>query len=57
MIGPDGLRSGWSLALYVVLFALLATLSSWGQKSLSFAEPWSEGFKELGAFLAALVGR
>jgi membrane protease YdiL (CAAX protease family) len=54
-LGPNELRSGWSLASYFGLFALFALAASWIEKLLSAGEPWSQMFRELGGFSAAVI--
>jgi uncharacterized protein len=53
--GPNGLRSGWSLALYVCMFALLVAVGNWCAESLHFGDLWSQMFTEFGVLLAAVI--
>lgn len=54
-VGAKGLRSGWSLALYVGMFALIVAVGVWWAESLRFGELWSQMFSELGFLVAAVI--
>jgi membrane protease YdiL (CAAX protease family) len=53
--GSDGLRSGWSFALYVSMFALVVAVGSWWGDSLHLGALWSQLFSELGLLVAAVI--
>jgi len=53
--GPGGLRSGWSFALYICMFALLVAVGNWCAESLHFGDLWSQMFAELGVLAAAVI--
>jgi len=52
-VGPVGLRAGWSLLLYVALFALVAAALALAVRSLHVGEPWLLVPAELGALVSA----
>jgi membrane protease YdiL (CAAX protease family) len=54
-VGANGLRSGWSFALYVGMFALILVVGSWCAESVHFGELWSQMFAELGVLVAAVI--
>jgi len=54
-VGDSGLRSGWSFALYLGMFALLVAVGNWWAGSLHFGELWSQMFVELGGLAAAVI--
>ena len=54
-VGASGLRSGWSFALYLVMFALIVAVGGWWAQSLHFGELWSQMFTELGVLVAAVI--
>jgi uncharacterized protein len=53
LVGSNGLRSGWSLFLDVVLFASIVFAGARCGRWLHFGEIWSQLVRELGVFLAA----
>jgi len=56
-LGPEGLRPGWGLAFYVVLYVPLQRLAvrlAWSHE-LGPSGLWSELLEELGILLAAIV--
>ncbi|MGA8866148.1 MAG: type II CAAX endopeptidase family protein [Candidatus Sulfotelmatobacter sp.] len=53
--GPGGMRSGWSLALYVGMFVLILVVGSWWAQAVHFGELWSQMFSELGVLVAAVT--
>jgi membrane protease YdiL (CAAX protease family) len=54
-VGPSGLRSGWSFALYLGMFALVVAVGGWWADSLQLGELWSQMFSELGLLVAAII--
>jgi uncharacterized protein len=54
-VGPGGLRSGWSFALYVGMFALILVVGAWLAASLRLADLWSQLFSEFGVLVAAVI--
>ena len=54
-VGPSGMRSGWSLALYLGMFALILVVGGWWAEALHFGELWSQMFSELGVLVAAVI--
>jgi len=54
-VGPNGLRSGWSLTLYLGMFALILVVGGWWAESLRFGELWSQMFAEFGVLVAAVI--
>ena len=58
-LGPEGLRWGWGLAFYLVMFFPLRSLAiAWASSphvGSSFSWLWSMMLEELGVFLAALT--
>jgi membrane protease YdiL (CAAX protease family) len=55
LVGPEGLRSGWSFALYVVMFAVALVTGSWLLDSLRLGELWSQMLSEFGVLVAAVI--
>ncbi len=55
LIGPNGLRSGWSLGLYLGMFVLVLMVGGWWAGSLHIGGLWSQMFGELGVLMAAAV--
>src|SRR5579871_806833 len=55
--GPDGLRPGWGLALYALLFLFLQRVAVQlaGMRDLGDSGLWSMLLEELGSLVAALV--
>jgi CAAX protease family protein len=53
--GRNGFRSGWSLALYVSLFASIVAAESWGARSLHSGDLWSEMLREFEVLSAAVI--
>jgi uncharacterized protein len=59
-LGPQGLRSGWAFAFYVLMFFLLERLLSfavtdWVRASPRMSPRWSEALFELTGLVAAVV--
>ena len=54
-LGPAGMRSGWSFALYVAMFAVVLVSGSWLLDSLRLGELWSQLFSEFGVLMAAVI--
>jgi len=54
-IGAGGLRWSWSLALYLLMFGVIAAVENWWADSLHFGKLWSQMFGELGALVAAAI--
>jgi hypothetical protein len=54
-VGAGGLRSGWSCALYIGMFAAMVAVGSWWAESLHFGELWSQMLGELGLLVAAVI--
>jgi len=54
-VGANGLRPGWSLALYVSMFTVIVAVGSWWAESLRFGELWSQMFFELRLLVAAVI--
>jgi membrane protease YdiL (CAAX protease family) len=54
-VGAGGLRVGWSIALYWVMFGLIAAVENWLADSLQLSKLWSQMFGELGALVAAVI--
>ena len=59
-LGPQGLRSGWAFAFYLLMFFLLERLLSlaaadWVRASPRMSPRWSEGLFELAGLVAAVV--
>jgi len=54
-VGASGLRSGWSFALYLGMFALMVAVGSWWAESLHFGELWSQMVFELNVLAAAVI--
>jgi membrane protease YdiL (CAAX protease family) len=54
-VGAGGLRSGWSFALYMGMFALIVEVEGWWAESLHFGELWSQMYFELGVLVAAVI--
>jgi membrane protease YdiL (CAAX protease family) len=54
-VGAGGLRSGWSFALYLGMFAGIVAVGNWWAESLNFGELWSQMFGELGILVAAVI--
>jgi len=52
--GPDGLRPGWGLAIYALLFYFLQLGLAWSVE-LGASGLWSYPVEELGNFIAAIV--
>jgi membrane protease YdiL (CAAX protease family) len=53
--GAGGLRLGWSIALYWVMFGVIAAVENWWADSLHLGKLWSQMAGELGALVAAVV--
>jgi membrane protease YdiL (CAAX protease family) len=53
--GAGGLRLGWSIALYWVMFGVIAAVENWWADSLQLGKLWSQMFGELGALVAAVI--
>jgi membrane protease YdiL (CAAX protease family) len=53
--GDSGLRSGWSFALYLGMFALIVAVWNWWAESLHAGELWSQMFFEIGLLVAAVI--
>jgi len=56
-LGPDGLRSGWGFAFYLVAFLILQRLFvdlAWAH-DFGFSGLWSEMLEESGSLIAALI--
>ncbi len=53
--GAGGLRLGWSIALYWVMFGVIAAVENWLADSLQLGKLWSQMFGELGALVAAVI--
>jgi membrane protease YdiL (CAAX protease family) len=53
--GADGLRSGWSFALYVAMFVLIVAVGEWLADSLELGELWSQMVSEFGFLVAAVI--
>lgn len=54
-VGPDGLRPGWSLVLYLSMFALFLVIEDWWAESLYLSELWSQMASELSILVAAVI--
>jgi len=54
-VGDSGLRSGWSLALYLGMFFLIVAVWNWWAGSLYLGRLWSQMFFELGLVVAAVI--
>jgi uncharacterized protein len=54
-VGPNGIRSGWSFALYVAMFALILVAEGWWAEAIHFGELWSLIFSEFGVLVAAVI--
>jgi hypothetical protein len=54
-VGPGGLRTGWSFALYVGMFAGIVAVGSWWGDSLHLGDLWSQMFGEPGVLAAAVI--
>ena len=54
-VGADGLRAGWSLALYLSMFAAIVAVGGWWAQSVHFGELWSQLLGELGVLTAAVI--
>ena len=54
-VGAGGLRLGWSIALYWVMFGVIAAVENWLADSLQLGKLWSQMFGELGALVAAVI--
>jgi membrane protease YdiL (CAAX protease family) len=56
-LGPDGLRAGWGLALYVAMFYLMQfVVARWaGSLKLGAGDLWPMMLEEFGVVVAALV--
>jgi uncharacterized protein len=54
-LGPEGLRAGWGLAFYLVMFCLLLFVANRWIGSLELNGLWSMMLQEFGILLAALV--
>jgi len=53
--GSNGLRPGWSFALYVGMFGLIVAGGGWWGGALHFGELWSQLFSEFGVLVAAVI--
>lgn len=53
--GPEGLRAGWSFAIYLGMFAALLAVSGWMIGSLQVGNLWSIMLGEAGVFAAAAI--
>jgi membrane protease YdiL (CAAX protease family) len=53
--GTGGLRLGWSVALYWVMFGVIAAVENWLADSLRLGKLWSQMFGELGVLVAAVI--
>jgi len=54
-VGPNGVRAGWSFALYVGMSALILVVEGWWADSLHLGELWSQMFVEFGVLVAAVI--
>jgi uncharacterized protein len=54
-VGGGGLRSGWSCALYLGMFALIVAIGNWWAASLQLGELWSQMFGEFGLLVSAII--
>jgi CAAX protease family protein len=56
-LGPDGLRPGWGLLIYVVIFYPLQELAVWvaWSRNLGASGLWSALLEEFGRFVAAVI--
>jgi membrane protease YdiL (CAAX protease family) len=54
-LGPDGLRAGWGLLFYVVMYYLLRRLAIEAAASWNLGELRAMMVEELGVFLAAVI--
>ncbi len=54
-VGHGGLRSGWSFALYLCMFALIVAVGSWWAESLRLGKLWSQMYFEWNVLVAAVV--
>jgi len=54
-VGAGGLRLGWSVAVYWMMFGVIAAVENWLADSLQLGKLWSQMFGELGALVAAVI--
>ena len=54
-VGAGGLRLGWSVAVYWVMFGVIAAVENWLADSLQLGKLWSQMFGELGVLVAAVI--
>jgi uncharacterized protein len=54
-VGNSGLRSGWSCALYLGMFALIVAIGTWWAESLRLGELWSQMCSEFGLLVSAII--
>ena len=53
--GADGIRSGWSLVLYVAMFAVILVAGGWLADAAHMGNLWSQAFSEFGVLVAAVI--
>jgi hypothetical protein len=54
-VGPNGPRPGWSLVLYLSMFALIVVVEGWWAESLYFGELWSQMSSKFSVLVAAVI--
>lgn len=54
-VGAGGLRSGWSFALYIGMFAGIVAVGSWWAQEVQVGDLWSQLLAELGVLVAAVI--
>ena len=55
LLGPDGLRPGWGLLLYLLMFFLLEQFLNGIASAIPYRALWSQLLDKLADFLAALI--
>ena len=55
LMGPQGLRAGWSVALFALLFALFGAIAGFVFVTLHLIDPNAKNFTARGALLNELV--
>ena len=55
LLGPQGLRAGWSIALFVILFALFGAFAGFVLVTLHLVDPKAQHFTARGALFNELV--
>jgi len=55
LLGPQGLRGGWSVALFALVFTLFSGVAGFLFATLHLIDPYAKGFTARGALLNELV--